>query len=527
VTYGKTYWTEEDFSGQVHWHNISNQRASWALILDAARRTLYTGSNVSPSHISFDEVLGGGQTWVDDDSGFGDRAASTMVFDGTDPRRLHFPGLDPTYSTVAWDEDLSPRLEYYRPMELGFCYGATYTDYASRFRLDSYGINIYTSRNVESGQNVLYVAASHFGNMYDGAIHRGEYDDAQGDYLWALATGDHGAGGGACSQLPTYVNSDTCYNLCDASESAEALPMALMAHLIVDPRDDRVVYAVIKQSSAANYQLYRSEDRGGHWATWGADVFVYGAPGGPSLAAWGLYKIIADPQVPEVLYLSFYSNAGIFKLDLRKGYVENISNLDITADDNPAARTLGTYLGQTYTLGSTTFNSAPTIYDVEATADVDTGLTRLRIAVAPFCDSGWGLFPETTCGVTNGGGIYTRLVDNNDATADAARLWDKLNYDSPEVRYFQAYRVAFSPLDAQTGCMVGVNIFGWSSAGNPPDIPAGVACTRDGGTTWFRPLGAPVNCKGVAASPVTPSLFALGLEGGGLWLMDLDAPPAP
>lgn len=529
MTHGKTYWAKEDFSGTLSWHDISGTGSSWNLVLDARTRTLYTGSNGTLAHVSFDDVLAGTPEWVDEE--MGDRASAQVVFDRSDPRRLHFPGLDPTYSTVAWNEDMSERLEYYRPMELGFCYGMTYdmseginvSQAADVFRYDSYGINVYTSVNVETGKDVLYVGAVHFNGLYDGATHRGEWDDTLGDYKWALATGDHGSDGGACSATKHYSAATVCFNQCDESKSANALPTGWMSHLIVDPQDDRKIYAVIKTSSSENWKLYKSEDRGANWSYYGKDVFVYGKAGGTTLGSSvaNLYKIIADPQDRDIFYLFFHYNYGIFKLDLNKGYVESISNPDTTVDNVQNATTLGTYNGATYTIGSDTLYKIPNIYDMQATIDEDSGMTRLTIAVTPYVDSGWGVFPESSATFSGGGGLYTRLINNNDATADAAIQWEKLNTADAELSHFMAYRFSFSTLNPKIGCMAGPNYFAWTSGGNPPDVTAGIACTKDGGATWFRPFTGLVNPTSITASLTDANVFAFSVQGGGLWLMDL------
>jgi hypothetical protein len=100
-------------------------------------------------------------------------------------------------------------------------------------------------------------------------------------------------------------------------------------------------------------------------------------------------------------------------------------------------------------------------------------------------------------------------------------MWNKLNYDNEELRTFQAYRISYSTLNPEIGCMAGANYFGWNSGGNPPGVTAGVACTKDGGTTWFRPIEALVNANGISASLTDANVFALSVQGGGLWLLDL------
>jgi hypothetical protein len=237
-----------------------------------------------------------------------------------------------------------------------------------------------------------------------------------------------------------------------------------------------------------------------------------------------VYRMLMDPSDTGVLYVFFYGSYGLFRIDLDEGYFISIANVDPAADDQAGATTLPTYTSSTFTSLGETLSKVPTIYDLHLSVDAATGKTKGRIAVFPFCDSGWGLFPTSPCSVTSGGGIYERLFDL-DLAVDATIPWTKLNAQAEGMQSFMAYRIAFSKIDPNIGCVAGANMFGWPCSGNPEDLTAGVMCTKDGGSNWFNPVNTPINAVGIAASADDANVFAVGLSGGGIWILDLSGVP--
>lgn len=548
----KVYYAVEDFSGTLDWKALSligevpgstsTQMAGGGLIDTVGKRFFITTGPVMSLNIS-DLTAAEASTsaspslkWTVWEDGFGDRAGSSYAFDPRLPdNRGHWGDLDPTYSSVQWDSDYQQVLEYSRPKELEFCYGMQYSDApsADRFRYNSYGTLVLSGTSNSTGEPVLYSAASASSGS-DGAITRGRWDATAvneegmvGDYKWELATGDKSC---AVIDAGTYGG---CYYVCDRAASAGALPQMTMSHVALDPQNGDHLVLIGRLDSDSTYHLYESMDGGDTW-TDKSSSYVYGSTSGASLNALGaLDEVIFDPQDTNVLYVLYFGYAavdyGIFRLDLSKGYATDITNLDLASENKAGATTLPPYNSSSatyqYTSLGTTKYKVTTLYDVEATRDSTTGKTKLFLAAAPYCDSGWGIFPESGCtdsGYVNGGGIYARLIDP-DPVADALIHWDKLNAASPDYDYFQAFSIAVSPANPNIIVAGGLNSFGWGSMGNPDGLSAGLIYSRDGGTTWQAATTAPINVTGVSAHPTDENKFVFSISAGGEWELNLSA----
>lgn len=537
----RVYYAIEDFSGALDWKELNligevdsteTQNAGGGVIDTRGKRFFITTgpvlslavSDLASAEASTSSSPSG--MWTVWEDGFGDRVGSNFAFDPISPdRRVHFPGIDPTYSSVEWDKDYQKVLSYSRPKELGFCYGMQYSDATSadRFRYNSYGNQVLSGTSKSTGDSVLYSSASASVN-YDGAITRGKWDTTLGDWRWELATGDK-----SC----TVINAGTysgCYYVCDRTASTGALPKMQMSHLAVDPQDADHLVVIGMVSSDSTYHMYESINGGDNW-TDKSSSYVYGSTSGVSLNVLGaLEKVIFDPKDANIIYIAYLGyasvDAGIFRLDLSQGFAIDITNPDMASENKSGATTLPPYdsISSTYTSLGTTKYKVSAIYDLVATSDSSSGKTKLFIAVAPYCDSGWGYFPFSSCtdsGYVNGGGIYARLIDP-DPTKDALIFWDKLNASSTDYANFMAYAVAVSPADPNVIVAVGANEFGWSSQGNPQDLSAGLIYSKDAGVTWQAATLTPINAYSVAAHPTKKNNFVFGIVNGGVWELNLN-----
>jgi hypothetical protein len=548
----KVYYAVENFSGVLDWKALSligevpdttaTQMAGGGLIDTVGKRFFITTGPVLSLNIS-DLTAAEASTsatpslkWKTWEDGFGDRAGSSYAFDPRLPdNRGHWGDLDPTYSSVQWDSNYQQVLEYSRPKELEFCYGMQYSDATStdRFRYNSYGALVLSGTSNSTGDPVLYSTASASSGS-DGAITRGRWDATAvneegtvGDYKWELATGDKN-----CSVVDAGIYG-SCYYVCDPTASAGALPQMTMSQVALDPQNGDHLVLIGKLDSDSIYHMYESMDGGDSW-TDKSSSYVYGSTSGTSLNTLGdLDEVIFDPQDTNVLYVLYLGYAavdyGIFRLDLNKGYATDITNLDLASENKVGATTLPPYNSSSATyqytnLGATKYK-VTTLYDVDAIEDGTTGKTKLFLAAAPYCDSGRGIFPESSCtdsGYVNGGGIYARLIDP-DPAKDLLVHWDKLNAASPGYDYFQAYSIAVSPANPNIIVAGGLNSFGWGSMGNPDGLSAGLIYSRDGGITWQAATTTPINVTGVNAHPTDENEFVFSIFGGGVWELNLAA----
>lgn len=533
VTSSGVYYATDDFSGSVEWHDISGPGRSWGGAVDTANKTLYIGSNEELESLSLDHLTDTDLPWTGT-GGFADRSGFRLAYDPDHQNWIHFTDLDGTYGYLKLDDDLNITESKYagevRTVGVGICYGMIYGDpntldadgnhhldasYSGTvIRYNSYGDRVLFAEDLATGKNKIIISSNYYDGD-DGAIHVCQWDENE-NLECVLATGDN-----SCTSKYWYWNSseNACVTVCDLSQSPNPLPTMSLGGLAVNPLDANEMYVIGYDGST--YHLYGTSDGGANWTnrdSW----YVYGSSAGSSLQALGNnVDMVFDPQDGKSVYITYYGKYGIFKLDTDLGYVTNISNLDLSADDNASATTLGSYRGQSYTTLGDPKYYMPFSRNIDAVVDATTGKTRLYMAIQPFCDAGWGVWPETNCTTTNGGGLYTRLVDS-DSTADASIAWTKLNYSSESLRYFMAYDFAVSPVDPNYIVVAGTNDFGWGSAGNPANLSAGIIYSKDGGSSWSSLTNETVNAKSASADPFDKNRFAAGLQGAGTWLLDLD-----
>lgn len=372
------------------------------------------------------------------------------------------------------------------------------TDY---IRGIGYGLNIVTVAKKDSpGDWVMYISGTDPNNNTTGAIYRGDYDAALGDFKWSLATGDQN-----CQAFYAYgnANKNTCTLVCAESEGSSsvpstALPVGNLTEMTADPNDSEHLIAVLQRKSDSKYALYESGDGG---ETWMDLSNAYVDEAGNSLSDLGAaVKVYIDPNDSDIFYVLF--DDAFYQKPSGEWYFTDIAN--IQADDNAVSE----YLSWAIT------SSQPDITDVELVNK--NGKTHAYLTTNMFCDSGWGVYGTTTACSVIDGGIYGRVLGEDSS-------WQRLNAtgDTSKMAF---YDIAVSPANPDHMVAVGYNSqVNWTSSGNPKGASSGIAYTIDGGLTWSAVPGYPFGGAFVSAHPTDPDKFLIKLTATGIYELNLGA----